>query len=230
MGARDETGIPTVTDRAHPPGRDEFELTLLGPGYGESVVMHSGEGAWVLVDSCGRADAPAALDYLKSIGIDPAEAVKLVVASHWHDDHMRGMAHMAKVCGTATFCCASVLCAKEFLAVVHALEHRHFAAFGSGVREIYGVFSTTPIEGIDAESGDRQPPPLQQWYVSHLVSLTTRRRLSRFPASHGSLAAEGGPRRNADWKSLAERCLRCCGLRSATSPCCSAPISSGAAG
>ena len=103
--------------------------------------MHIGEGAWVLVDSCGRADAPAALDYLETLGIDPAEAVKLVVASHWHDDHIRGIAHMAKACSTATFCCANVLCAEEFLAVVHALEHRHFAASSSGVREIYDVFS-----------------------------------------------------------------------------------------
>ena len=130
-----------MTDGAKPPRDDEFELTLLGPGYGESVVMHIGGGSWVLVDSCGRADAPAALDYLAEIGVDPAEAVKLVVASHWHDDHIRGMANMASACSTAMFCCASVLCTEEFLAAVDALEHRHFASFGSGAREIHDVFS-----------------------------------------------------------------------------------------
>lgn len=147
MGTRDKTGIQSVTDGAKPPKDDEFELTLLGPGYGESVVMHIGGGSWVLVDSCGRADAPAALDYLGELGVDPAEAVKLVVASHWHDDHVRGMAAMASACRTATFCCASVLCTEEFLAAVHALEHRHFAAFGSGAREIYDVFSKLRSEG-----------------------------------------------------------------------------------
>ena len=146
MGTRDQTGIQTVRDGGTPPRDDEFELTLLGPGYGESIVMHIGEGAWVLVDSCGRADAPAALDYLETLGIDPAKAVKLIVASHWHDDHICGIAHMARACSTATFCCASVLCAEEFLAAVHALEHRHFAAFGSGVREIYDVFSRLRLE------------------------------------------------------------------------------------
>ena len=130
-----------MTGGAKPPRDDEFELTLIGPGYGESVVMHIGGGSWVLVDSCGRADAPAALDYLAGIGVDPAKAVKLVVASHWHDDHIRGMANMASACSTAAFCCASVLCTEEFLAAVHALEQRHFAAFGSGAREIHDVFS-----------------------------------------------------------------------------------------
>lgn len=56
-----------MTVRAQPPGDDEFELTLLGPGYGESVILHIGAGVWIVVDSCGRADAPAALDYLRGI-------------------------------------------------------------------------------------------------------------------------------------------------------------------
>ena len=129
----------TVPD--HPPGDDEFEVTLLGPGYGESVVLHIGGGTWILVDSCGRADAPAALDYLRSIDLDPARVVELIVATHWHDDHIRGMARMVEVCANAAFCCASVLCHEEFLTAVHALEGRHVAAVGSGLREIHGTFS-----------------------------------------------------------------------------------------
>ena len=147
MGAPDKTGIQAVKNGGHPPRDDEFELTLIGPGYGESIVMHIGEGAWVLVDSCGRADAPAALDYLETLGINPAEAVKLIVASHWHDDHIRGLAHMARACRKAKFCCANVLCHEEFLTVVDALEHRHFAACSSGVREIFGLFSRLREEG-----------------------------------------------------------------------------------
>ena len=58
VGTRDQAGIRAVTDGGNPPRDDEFELTLLGPGYGESIVMHVGDGAWVLVDSCGRTDAP----------------------------------------------------------------------------------------------------------------------------------------------------------------------------
>lgn len=125
-----------------PPGRDEFEFTLFGPGYGESIVLHVGGGIWIIVDSCLDAKGtPSSLEYLDQIGVNPADAVDLIVASHWHDDHIHGMTRLVEVCSKATFCCASVLCQKEFLAVVGALEDRHLSASGSGLREIYGVFS-----------------------------------------------------------------------------------------
>ena len=140
MGARDDAGVRPVTVRSRPPRDDELEVTLLGPGYGESVVLHVGGGAWILVDSCGRTDEPANLGYLRSMGVDPAGVV-LIVATHWHDDHIRGMARMVGACANAAFCCSSALCREEFLAAVRALEGRHVAAFGSGVQEIHGTFS-----------------------------------------------------------------------------------------
>ena len=124
------------------PGENEIELTLLGPGYGESIVLHVGNNDWVVVDSCIGSDGkPAAARYLRSIGVDPARAVKLIVATHWHDDHIRGMAELVNICRGAAFCCAGALCQKEFLATVAALEGRHLSAAGSGVRELYRVFS-----------------------------------------------------------------------------------------
>ena len=85
-----------MTYGGHSPRNDEFELTLFGPGYGESLVLHVGDGVWVLIDSCGRADAPVALDYLRRIDVDPSEAVRMIVATHWHDDHIRGLAEIGK--------------------------------------------------------------------------------------------------------------------------------------
>lgn len=38
------------------PESDQFELTLIGPGYGESVVVHLGRGLWMIVDSCVDSD------------------------------------------------------------------------------------------------------------------------------------------------------------------------------
>ena len=58
MGARDDAGVRSVTKAGTPPGRREFELTLLGPGYGESIVLHVGDGIWILVDSCLDTVAP----------------------------------------------------------------------------------------------------------------------------------------------------------------------------
>ncbi len=143
MGARRAPVVRYVTDAERPaPNPDEIELTLFGPGYGESIVLHTGGGAWVVVDSCiDEAGKPAALAYLEGIGLDPARAVRLIVASHWHDDHVRGMARLAEACGRAEFCCAAALRSEEFLAAVDALERRHRTFARSGVREIHGVFS-----------------------------------------------------------------------------------------
>ena len=55
------------------PAKDEMEGILFGPGYGESVVLHAGDGVWVLVDSyMDRAGEPRALKYLTDPGVDPA--------------------------------------------------------------------------------------------------------------------------------------------------------------
>ncbi len=134
--------VQSVTEAGAPPGGEEFEFTLLGPGYGESIVMHIGAGEWVVVDSCVYSDGtPRALRYLESIGVNPAQAIVLIVATHWHDDHIRGIARLVELCPAAKFCCASVLCREEFLALVGTLEGRHFSVSGSGLREIYEVFS-----------------------------------------------------------------------------------------
>ncbi len=125
-----------------PPGKDEFELTLFGSGYGECIALHVGDGAWILVDSCVSTDGtPIALQYLQSIGLDPAQAVRFIVATHWHDDHIRGMSKLVERCCQATFCCASVLTEKELLAAIHALDDRHMTIAGSGVQEIHRVIS-----------------------------------------------------------------------------------------
>lgn len=131
-----------MTETGRAPGKNEFELTLLGPGYGESVVLHVGGGVWVIVDSCVDTDGtPQALRYLESIDVNAAETVGLIVATHWHDDHIRGISKLVEVCNRATFCCASVLLCKEFLTAVGALEGRPPSGRGSGLKEVHSVFS-----------------------------------------------------------------------------------------
>ena len=135
-----------------PPSPDDIEVTVLGPGYGESVVVHLGHGAWVIVDSCiNRDGTPQALAYLQRIGVRPADAVKLVVATHWHDDHIRGMADIVALCRNARFCCAAALGEEEFLEAIGGLEGHPFSGSGSGVREIYRVFR---------QFEDRDDPPI----------------------------------------------------------------------
>lgn len=73
------------------PGDDEVEVSLFGPGLGECVVVHLGKSEWMIVDSCVRVGEkePVALEYLEKLGVDIATSVTMVVASHWHDDHVR---------------------------------------------------------------------------------------------------------------------------------------------
>ena len=130
------------------PCPDEVEVTLLGPGYGESVLVHIGQGQWIIVDSCiTDAGEPQALEYLLSLNVDPAVAVTLIVATHWHDDHIRGMAKLVDACPDAEFSCAAALRQGEFLGAIHALNRRGAFAATSGVRELHTVFRSLAERG-----------------------------------------------------------------------------------
>lgn len=142
MGPQHVPVTQSVTEMNTAPAKGELEITLFGPGYGESIVLHVGDGGWILVDSCiNQAREPRALRYLAGLGVDPARDVRLIVATHWHDDHIRGMADLVNACSNADFCCASVLCKQEFLAAVGTLEPHRVSGVSSGVRELYEVFT-----------------------------------------------------------------------------------------
>lgn len=125
-----------------PPRSDEIEVALMGPGYGESLVLHIGLGEWLIVDSCvDRSGKPAALGYLEEIGVDIGRAVEMVVASHWHADHIGGMAQLVHVCQSARFCCAGALRSKEFVAMANALRTTAVGTAGYDANEIWSVLS-----------------------------------------------------------------------------------------
>ncbi|WP_427922139.1 MBL fold metallo-hydrolase [Streptomyces sp. cg40] len=105
-----------------PPAPDEFEVSLFGPGKGESVVVHLGARRWIVVDSCRdqRTRKVAALDYLRGIGVDLATEVLAVVATHAHDDHFDGIAEIVEACSAATIVTSQALMNREFFALVEA--------------------------------------------------------------------------------------------------------------
>ncbi|WP_404359893.1 MBL fold metallo-hydrolase [Methylotuvimicrobium sp. KM1] len=118
------------------PAKNEIEVTLLGPGYGESVVIHIGGNKWVIIDSCIDIDSKkcSPLEYLKSINVDPNNIV-LIIASHWHDDHVKGLSELVKVSKNAKFCCSTALTSDEFIANVTRFEENNPYVFSSGVEE-----------------------------------------------------------------------------------------------
>jgi hypothetical protein len=76
-------------------------VSLFGPGYGECIAIHYGDGHWILCDSCFTDKAsnyPAHLKYLEEIGVDIVSDVKCVLISHWHDDHTDGITQVVTSC------------------------------------------------------------------------------------------------------------------------------------
>lgn len=103
-----------------PPDASVFEVSVFGPGKGESIVLHLGNDDWIVVDSCLNPDTgePVALEYLESLGKDPAEVVRCIVATHGHDDHIGGMAKIVSSCPNAEFWCSDAHSRAEFRALI----------------------------------------------------------------------------------------------------------------
>jgi hypothetical protein len=79
-----------------------------------------GSGDWIVVDSYRTPDrTPVALMYLRSLRVDPA-SVRLVIASHFDSDHIRGLAEVLAECPNAAFACSAALGFDEFFDLVEA--------------------------------------------------------------------------------------------------------------
>jgi len=120
---------------------DELEISIFGPGYGEAIALHLGSGKWIFVDSCldPETGRPAQLQYLESLGIDAASAVKLIVATHWHDDHIQGMSTLVRECKSAEIVVSGALETEHFSALL-ALYGEGAFPDSSGVTEFVNVF------------------------------------------------------------------------------------------
>lgn len=72
-----------------------------------------------------------------------SSAVKLVVATHWHDDHVRGMASLMAACTQADFACSAALNGDELLLGIRALRRAQFPSshMTSGVDEMMRTIS-----------------------------------------------------------------------------------------
>lgn len=129
--------------QTQPPGPEELEVSVFGPGYGECVLIHVGYGVWLVVDSCidPKTNRSAPLGYLESIGFDPASAIDLVVASHWHADHVRGLHELYSVASAAKFSCSSVLAGKEFVSLAK-IYSEDAGKIPIGPEELYKCLTT----------------------------------------------------------------------------------------
>ncbi len=125
------------------PAPDEIEVSVFGRGFGEAICVHLGDGEWMVVDSCinPTTDIAAALSYFQFLNIPVEKSVRLVLATHWHDDHVKGLAAVVDACPNATVACSAVVNNKDFLAFVLRQEAAR-GALGSGVDEFRQILRT----------------------------------------------------------------------------------------
>jgi len=148
-----------------PPAADTLEVSVFGKGVGECIVVHTGDGEWLIADSLlnPTSGQPAALEYLAALGLPASNVVKLVVVTHWHQDHTAGLSQIFHATAKAQVVFSSAFRTSEF-------------------RELLGYDAILPPEtsslaemrnivGILRERGSHFPTPL--WAVANRLLRTT---------------------------------------------------------
>ncbi len=116
--------------------------------------MHLGNGEWFVIDSCRLpgSKSPAALEYLEALGIEPASAIKRILATHWHDDHVKGMSEIVRRCPGALFAMSAALESDQFNQLVFEIEeHNKLVAATSTASEFAEILE-------EVERRGKQPP------------------------------------------------------------------------
>jgi hypothetical protein len=135
------------------PENDQIEISVFGPGYGESIALHIGNGKWLVVDSCvdKSTNNPAVLDYFNRIGVDPSKDVSLVVITHWHQDHIKGIGNVLQECERADVCISSAFASDEFLTITGLFGNSEMPR-GSGLDEMFNMMNQLHISKEEGKS------------------------------------------------------------------------------
>lgn len=135
------------------PEVNQAEITLLGTGggYGECIVGHLGSNNWFVVDSCINpfTKIPLAIEYLNEIGINIENDVKLIICTHWHDDHIKGISEIFALAQNAKIAILKIHDIKKFI---------RFIAFDSNkdtvppnnvsTKEMYNILDILSVRGM----------------------------------------------------------------------------------
>ncbi len=99
------------------PAPDELEISLFGPGFGECILVHYGDGKWMTIDSCLDKDRvnPTALSYFAKLELDPSECVTHTIITHPDGDHVGGIQMLFSSCKSSRLVCPSVLSDKDMI-------------------------------------------------------------------------------------------------------------------
>ena len=75
---------------------------LFGRSIGEAVLIRIASEYWVAIDSMLAQREAVSLRYLRTRGIDPSH-IRVVVATHWHTDHVLGLDQIVSAAPDARF-------------------------------------------------------------------------------------------------------------------------------
>ncbi len=85
------------------------------------------------------------LDYLQEAVISP-EKVKFIIATHWHDDHVKGLSQVLKECSQSKFVISNALSSNEFLTLLG--KHDLISSHNSGIKEFSEMFEYLSDKGV----------------------------------------------------------------------------------
>ena len=115
-------------------------------------MLHIGQGKWVIVDSCVDPSDPerrsVAERYLRALNVDLERDVALIVATHWHSDHIYGMGRLVELCKGAQFSCAIAMLKDEFVQYIEEMATGAAATDGAKVSEF-----RSSIHAVSARDG-----------------------------------------------------------------------------
>ena len=123
------------------PDPDVIEVSIFGPGKGETVLVHLGRGKWIIVDSCvdQQLGTIPVIEYLRRLNVSVESDVLMILGTHAHDDHIAGISRVLDVCRDAFFACSSALTREDFLAVLEEDLQAQFSLRKSSYSEFREV-------------------------------------------------------------------------------------------
>ena len=131
------------------PAADQLEVTVFGPGLGECILVHLGGGNWINIDSCtdprSSDKSPVPLRYLTDLNVDPAHAIKVIVATHWHSDHINGISKIVTSVPNALVAIPQAMGKLDFLRYVSRHMEARVSRSGTKVQEMDAIFQHLKI-------------------------------------------------------------------------------------
>jgi hypothetical protein len=159
---------------------EDIEVSVFGPGYGESVLIGIGGHYWICIDSCKETPRarPMPIEYLLSLGVDVSTDLKVLIATHWHDDHISGLSEILSIAKNAGFFCPVGMNENVMGQLISAYNGTRQISSRPGTSEIYKALKYLSDNNIyprligEASILLKQPSPAEPRIGIELMALS----------------------------------------------------------